>query len=84
MTGKAENVLETYTTDRARLCDALASINKDYGAGDATMANIELLRGSRTVAVLTGQQTGLFTGPLYSIYKAISAIKLAEYLRSVG
>ena len=84
ITGKVENVLEHYTTDRARLCDALSSINKDYGAGDATMANIELLRGSRTVAVLTGQQTGLFTGPLYSIYKAISAIKLAEYLRSVG
>ena len=81
---KAGDVLACYTTNRDRLCNALEVMNAGYGAGANIRANIELLRCSQTVAVLTGQQTGLFTGPLYSIYKALSAIKLAEYLRSVG
>ncbi|HRI03750.1 MAG TPA: bacillithiol biosynthesis cysteine-adding enzyme BshC [Pyrinomonadaceae bacterium] len=77
-------VLANYQTDRTGLCDALAEINNKAGAGEKTLANIELLRQSSTVAVLTGQQAGLFTGPLYTIYKALSAIKLADELRLQG
>ena len=77
-------MLASYTTDRTVLCDALAEINTAAGAPDETLSNVDLLRKPDTVAVVTGQQAGLFTGPLYTIYKAFSAIKLAEHLRSSG
>ncbi|HVF30452.1 MAG TPA: bacillithiol biosynthesis cysteine-adding enzyme BshC [Pyrinomonadaceae bacterium] len=81
---RAGEVLAKYATDRNRLCDALEDQNRNFGAGARTFENIELLRRKRTVAVLTGQQAGLFTGPLYTIYKALSAIRMAECLRNRG
>ena len=77
-------VLSKYQTDRGELCDALERINSGLGAGDPTRSNIELLRRDDVVAVLTGQQAGLFGGPLYTVYKAISAIKLAAELSAAG
>lgn len=77
-------VLANYKTDRAKLCDALTRINTQFGAGAKTLENIDLLRNKETVAVVTGQQTGLFTGPLYTIYKALSAIKMSECLTGRG
>lgn len=77
-------VLAKYCTDRSRLCDALFEINTRSGASEGTFKNIELLRGPDTVAVVTGQQAGLFTGPIYTIYKALTAIKMAEMLNREG
>ncbi|MEO6656001.1 MAG: bacillithiol biosynthesis cysteine-adding enzyme BshC [Pyrinomonadaceae bacterium] len=77
-------VLADYTTDRGELCDALAEINSNIGAGKKTNENIRLLRDVDTVAVVTGQQAGLFTGPLYTVYKALSAVKMAEMLNKNG
>ncbi len=78
------DVLANYATERGKLCDTLTLVNAGFGAGSETHANIELLRDKDTVTVVTGQQTGLFTGPLYSIYKALSAIKMSECLRGRG
>lgn len=78
---RGTEVLAAYTTDRNLLCDALADMNEGWGAGAETLANIALLREADCLAVVSGQQAGLLTGPLYTIYKALSAVKLAGCLR---
>jgi bacillithiol biosynthesis cysteine-adding enzyme BshC len=66
--------------DRGPLIAVLAQQNRDFGCGGQTLENIERLSRDRACAVVTGQQVGLFSGPLYTIYKSLTAIKLAEHL----
>lgn len=70
--------------DRKRVADALERINRQAGSPDLTFKHIEMLRRPGSVAIVTGQQAGLFTGPLYTIHKALTAIKLAACLREQG
>jgi bacillithiol biosynthesis cysteine-adding enzyme BshC len=84
LAGRAPEVLAAHQTDRAALCDALHALNVDWGAGAQTLQHIERLRQADCVAVVSGQQVGLFTGPLYTIYKALSAVKLAGCLTQRG
>jgi bacillithiol biosynthesis cysteine-adding enzyme BshC len=70
--------------DRERLASSLERINRRAGSPDLTFRHIEMLSRPGTVAVVTGQQAGLFTGPLYTIYKALTVIKLAACLREQG
>lgn len=77
---RVPEVLAGHKTDRNQLCDALLDLNSAWGAGEETLKNIQRLRDSDCVAVVSGQQAGLFTGPLYTIYKALSAVKLAGCL----
>ena len=81
---RVPEVLSNYTTDRNKLGDILRRQNTAFGAGAETLANIERLRAADCVAVLTGQQAGLFTGPLYTIYKALTAIRSAACLTQAG
>ena len=76
----ANEVLAAQKADRGALCDALEAMNIAWGAGEETLANIERLREPDCLAVVSGQQAGLFTGPLYTIYKALTAVKLAGCL----
>lgn len=80
LSARAPEVLAAHQTDRNALCDALQDMNAAWGAGAETLRNIEILRDPDCVAVVSGQQAGLFSGPLYTIYKALSAVKLAGCL----
>jgi bacillithiol biosynthesis cysteine-adding enzyme BshC len=61
---------------RERVAAILERQNRAWGASPATLDNIQKFRAGAAV-VVTGQQVGLFGGPLFSIYKALTAIKLA-------
>ena len=84
LAARHRRVLDAHVTSRGALCDALAASNESWGASAQTLANVERLRGPEAVAVVTGQQVGLFTGPLYTLYKALSAVKLAACLTARG
>jgi len=72
--------VRSHDVDRESLADVLLKQNRGYGCGNETEKNIDRLTQGHACAVLTGQQVGLFSGPLYTIYKSLAAIKLAEYL----
>lgn len=77
---KKIHALQKKEYDRPLLQRILNEQNREYLGGIKALANIDLLGNENTFAVVTGQQLGLFTGPLYTLYKAVSAVKLAEKL----
>jgi bacillithiol biosynthesis cysteine-adding enzyme BshC len=60
----------------------IAAQQRRRGAPPSAVAAAEQLRDPHTVAVVTGQQAGLFGGPLYTLLKAIAAIRLAARVRA--
>jgi bacillithiol biosynthesis cysteine-adding enzyme BshC len=68
---------------QARVADALEKQNRAWGASDATLRNIQRLRNGAYV-VVTGQQVGLFGGPLMSLFKAASVLALARQVEQSG
>src|SRR6266852_7035928 len=73
-----------YPAERRReVARILREQNSAFGASAAAMSNLQKLeRGA--VAVVSGQQVGLFGGPAYTIYKAVTAIRLARELSARG
>ncbi|HLI35207.1 MAG TPA: bacillithiol biosynthesis BshC, partial [Terriglobia bacterium] len=69
---------------REELAEILARQNQIFGCGEETHANIQRLRDPNIFAVVTGQQVGLFSGPAFTLYKALTAVKLAQSLTEQG
>jgi len=81
---KDESLRIQYSGERReRLAEILSRQNRTWGASPQTLENIAQFRAG-ACAVVTGQQVGLFGGPVFSIYKALSAVKLADETRRLG
>ena len=68
---------------RAALVAALEQQAAAFGAGEPSRGNIDRLRRG-AAAIVTGQQVGLFGGPAFALYKALTAIRLAAWLTGSG
>lgn len=69
--------------ERGALVDLLTAQNRQWNAGAATFTSLQQLRdGAR--AVVTGQQVGLFGGPLLTLMKAAAVVRKAKVASEAG
>ncbi|MCX7607481.1 MAG: bacillithiol biosynthesis cysteine-adding enzyme BshC, partial [Bacteroidia bacterium] len=74
---------KAFPVDRQALVSALLRQNASFLAEDPVLrASIEALGRSETFSVVTGQQVGWLTGPLYTLIKAVHVVQLARQLTS--
>ena len=71
--------LDKHAIQRDRLTGVLLRQNARWG--NASPAS--QLKDPRALTIVTGQQVGLFGGPLYTLYKAVTTVKLARHLSRV-
>jgi bacillithiol biosynthesis cysteine-adding enzyme BshC len=68
---------------RRKITDILRAQNGQFGGSAKTQQNLDRLANG-AVAIVSGQQVGLFGGPAFSLYKALSAIHTARQLSEDG
>ncbi|MHA6281148.1 bacillithiol biosynthesis cysteine-adding enzyme BshC [Salinimicrobium sp. CAU 1759] len=66
---------------RSTLVKVLKKQYQNLKVSDTASKNIDLLKEETTFTVTTGHQLNLFTGPLYFLYKIVTAINLASDLK---
>ena len=80
--GKVLQAVSLDISHREVLASVLEEQNTAFGSGRRALEAIALLKKPTTYAVVTGQQVGLFGGPLYTIFKTLTAVRLAESLKA--
>ncbi len=63
---------------RREIADALQRYNGSLGADERALRNVRHLADEGSFCVMTGQQAGFLGGPVYTLYKVVTAIRLAE------
>ena len=76
-------VVPAGTEIHRRVADVLERQNRAWGASDAVLRNIQRVREGAHV-IVTGQQVGLFGGPLLAFLKVASALTLAKQMEASG
>ena len=69
---------------REALAVSLERFNRAVGAGEPALENVRKLRDTAAVAIVTGQQIGLFGGPALAVHKALTVVSLARQLSDDG
>jgi bacillithiol biosynthesis cysteine-adding enzyme BshC len=69
---------QAYERRRADIAAVLGGQQERRNAPPRARDAARLLGDARTVAIVTGQQAGLFGGPLFTLLKALTALKLAD------
>ncbi len=72
---------KTQNINREVLVNVLREQYSDIETTESVKSNINSLLNENTFTITTAHQPSLFTGPLYFIYKTISALNLAEQLK---
>lgn len=68
---------------RRQVAEILRAQNRQMDADRSVEASLDRFADG-AVAVVSGQQVGLFSGPSYSFYKVLTALRLAEELTAAG
>jgi len=76
--------LRSFDNRRDELARILVRQNESFGSLPSVFENIARLKQKGTFAVVTGQQVGLFSGPAFTIYKALTAVRLSQWLSEQG
>ncbi|MBI3046876.1 MAG: bacillithiol biosynthesis cysteine-adding enzyme BshC [Acidobacteria bacterium] len=69
---------QRHPRQRDTIADVVEAQQRRRGAPPEALAAAARLRDPQTIAIVTGQQAGLFGGPLFTLLKALTAIRLAE------
>jgi len=72
---------QRHPRQREAVADVIAAQQRRRNAAPNAVSALAQLRDPQTVAVVTGQQAGLFGGPLYTLLKTVTAIRLAAHVR---
>jgi bacillithiol synthase len=79
--GEALQDADSVFLHRKQLSEILNHQYKQVEDAKHALANIELLTNPKTYTVATAHQLSLYTGPLYFVYKILSAISLSQKLK---
>ena len=71
-----------HARSREAIADIVQAQQRGRGAPAGAIEAAARLRDPQTVAIVTGQQAGLFGGPLFTLLKALTALELAERVRT--
>jgi len=69
---------QAHTRKRHEIAELVVAQQRRRGAPPAAVEAARTLTDQKTVAIVTGQQAGLFGGPMFTLLKALTALKLAD------